>query len=501
MSISVLEHRDRLGVKPGQIYIDGAWRDGSAGTWTAVHPATNEEVTTIAIASAEDVSAAVGAARTAFDESGWATWQARDRKKLIQRIAQVFSDHSAELGELQTLDNGIPAGFSSIYQLSADIAADIFDYHAGWVDRISGDTLPPYTGGDFFTYTLKEPVGVVAAVIPWNAPVMLYAQKVAPALAAGCTVVLKPSEFASLTSIRMTELLEEAGVPAGVVNLVTGPPDPTGEALITDPRIDKITFTGSRAVGTRMMEAAAPNIVRTSLELGGKSASIVFPDVDLNAVGMASMGMVSMGLSGQGCVCHTRVLAHRDIYDEFINQCATFATLTTYGDPFDPGTTSAALINKRQLDKVTNFIESGKAAGAELVCGGDRPGGDLANGNFVNPTLFANATNEMSIARDEIFGPVLTVIPFTEEDEAIRIANDSPYGLGGGVHTNDMKRAIRVSRAIRAGTIGVNGFTVMPNAPFGGYKASGLGREGGWESIEGFLETKTVTVAAGDSGF
>jgi aldehyde dehydrogenase (NAD+) len=501
MSISILEHRDRMGVKPGQLYINGTWRDGATGNWTTVHPATNEEVTTIAIASVEDVADAVGAARTAFDDSGWATWRARDRKKLIQRIAQVLGDHAADIAEMQTLDNGIPMSFSSIYQLSGDIAADIFDYHAGWVDRISGDTLPNYTGGDFFTYTLKEPVGVVAAVIPWNAPVMLFAQKIAPALASGCTVVLKPSEYASLTSIYMMQLLEEAGVPPGVVNLVTGPPDPTGEALITDPRIDKITFTGSRAVGTRMMEAAAPNIIRTSLELGGKSASIVFPDADIASVAMASMGMVSMGLSGQGCVCHTRVLAHRDIYDDLVSQAATFASFTALGDPFDPTVTSSALINKRQLDKVSAFIESGKAAGAELVCGGDRPGGDLANGNFINPTLFANVDNSMSIARDEIFGPVLTVIPFSDEAEAIQIANDSPYGLGGGVHTADGKRAIRVARAIRAGTIGVNGFTVMPNAPFGGYKASGLGREGGWESIEGFLETKTVTFAVGDDSF
>lgn len=250
-----------------------------------------------------------------------------------------------------------------------------------------------------------------------------------------------------------------------------------------------------------MMQAASVGIVSTSLELGGKSPSIVFPDVDLGAVAMASMGMVSMGLSGQGCVCHTRVLAHRDIYDEFVNQCATFAGYTTYGDPFDAGTTSAALINQRQVDRVTGYIAAGQEAGAELIVGGDRPGGDLAAGNFVNPTLFANVDNSMSIATDEIFGPVLSVIPFTDEAEAIGIANDTEYGLGGGVHTSDIKRAIRVSRALRAGTIGINGFTVMPNAPFGGYGASGLGREGGKESIEEFLETKTVTLAAGDDTY
>ena len=501
MTLSVLEHRDRLGVRAGQLFIDGVWRDGAGDPWTHVHPATNEDVTTIAVASAGDVADAVGAARRAFDGSDWTRWRARDRKRVVQRIATLIEDHADELNNLQTLDNGVPVGFTGVYQLSAQMCADIFDYHAGWIDRISGDTLPTYTGGDFFTYTLKEPVGVVAAVIPWNAPVMLFAQKVAPALSAGCTVVLKPSEFASLTSIRLTQLCEEAGLPAGVLNLVTGPPDPTGEALITDRRIDKITFTGSRAIGTRMIEASAPGIVRTSLELGGKSASIVFPDVDVSAVAMVSMGMVSMGLSGQGCVCHTRVLAHRDIYDDLVTQCATFAGITTYGDPFDAGTTSAALINQRQVDRVTGYIAKGLAEGAELIVGGDRPGGDLAGGNFVNPTLFANVRNDMSIATDEIFGPVLSVIPFTDEDEAIAMANDSDYGLGGGVHTADGKRALRVSRAMRAGTIGINGFTVMPNAPFGGYKTSGLGREGGRESIEGFLETKTVTTAVGDQGY
>jgi len=501
MTLTVTAHRDRLNVTPGRLLIGGEWVEGGGGTWTHVHPATQEEITTISIATAADVDRAVAAARTAFDESGWATMRARDRKRIVANVATVFEAHREELDNLQGLDNGVPLSFSSIYQLSSAIAADIFDYHAGWIDRIGGNTLPTYTGGDFFTYTLKEPVGVVAAVIPWNAPVMLYAQKVAPALAAGCTVVLKPSEYASLTSIRMTELCLEAGVPPGVLNLVTGPPDPTGEALITHPEIDKITFTGSRVVGTRMMQAAAVGIKRTSLELGGKSPNIIFDDVDVGAVAMAGMGMVSMGLSGQGCVCHTRALVQRGIYDEFVNKAAEMAAMTTYGDPFDLGVTSAALINQRQLDRVTSYIEKGQAEGAELIVGGDRPGGDLAIGNFVNPTLFAGVTNDMAIATDEIFGPVLAVIPFDTEEEAIRLANDTPYGLGASVQTNDIKRAIRVSRAVRSGSFGINGYTVMPNAPFGGYKTSGLGREGGVESIEGFLETKTVTMAVGDQSF
>ena len=501
MAFSVLPHAERLGVRPGRLLIDGTWRDGGAGTWTHVHPATNEEVTTIAVASASDVADAVGAARRAFDDGAWTSMVARDRKRLLQRAAALIEAHAEELTHLQTLDNGVPVSFGSVYQLSVDMVVDIFDHHAGWVDRIAGQTLPDHTGSAWFPMTVREPVGVVAAVIPWNAPMMLFAQKVAPALAAGCTVVVKPSEFSSLTSIRLCELLLEAGVPAGVLNLVTGPPEPTGEALIGDPRVDKISFTGSRAVGTRMLQASAERIGRVSLELGGKSPNIVFPDADLSTVGMVAMGMVSMGLSGQGCVCHTRLLAHESIHDELVNAAASAASMTTYGDPFDAATTSAALINGRQLDKVCGLIDAARAEGAETVVGGDRPGGDLAAGNFVNPTLFAGVTNEMRIAREEVFGPVLAVIPFRDEAHAVELANDTEYGLGASVHTSDVKRALRVARAVRAGTFGVNGYTVMPNVPFGGYKASGLGREGGHEGIDAFLETKTIMVNLGDSPY
>lgn len=502
MSFSVLPHAERLGVRPGRLLVDGTWREGGAGeTWTHVHPATNEDVTTVAVATPVDVADAVGAARRAFDDGAWTSMVARDRKRLLQRVAALIEAHTDELTDLQTLDNGVPVSFGSVYQLSVAMVADIFDHHAGWVDRIAGQTLPDYTGTAWFPMTVREPVGVVAAVIPWNAPMMLFAQKVAPALAAGCTVVVKPSEYSSLTSIRLCELLVEAGVPDGVLNLVTGPPDPTGEALIGDPRVDKISFTGSRAVGTRMLHASADRIGRVSLELGGKSPNIVFPDVDLDTVAMVSMGMVSMGLSGQGCVCHTRLLVHESIHDDLVNSAATMASMATYGDPFDVGTTSAALINARQLDRVCGLIESGREQGAEVVVGGDRPDGDLAGGNFVNPTLFAGVRNDMRIAREEIFGPVLAVIPFRDEAHAVELANDTDYGLGASVHTADVKRALRVARAVRAGTFGVNGYTVMPNVPFGGYKASGLGREGGHEGIDAFLETKTIMVNLGDSPY
>jgi aldehyde dehydrogenase (NAD+) len=482
----VLPERDKLGLADGRLFIDGEWVDGSDGdTWTHVHPATGEEVGRFAVASPSDVDRAAQAAARAFE--AWSSVKARDRSRLLRRIAETILDHTDELNRLQTLDNSVPLSFNSIYQLSAQMTADIFDHHAGWVDKLTGETIPTWTGSDFFFMTLRQPVGVVGAIIPWNAPLMLYANKLAPALAAGCTVVLKPSEYASFAVIRLMQLTEEAGIPPGVVNLVTGPGPTTGQALIDNPLIDKVTFTGSRAVGQRVLHATADRIGRTSLELGGKSPQIVFPDVDLDAVSMTAMGMVSMGLSGQGCVCHTRVLVHESVYDDLVNKTAAMASMATFGDPFDPATTSAPLINTRQLERVTGYIETGKSE-AKLVVGGDRPGGELANGNFVNPTLFADVPNTATIAQEEIFGPVLAMLPFKDEADAIRLANETSYGLGASVQTSDVKRALRVAQAVRAGSFGVNGYTVMPNAPFGGFQQSGLGREGGRAGIEEFTE-------------
>ncbi|RZQ63238.1 aldehyde dehydrogenase family protein [Amycolatopsis suaedae] len=492
MTLTVQPHRESLGLKAGQLFIDGQWTDGRGGqTWTHQHPATGEEVGGFVSGTAADVDDAVAAARAAFD--GWATSRARTRIDVLLRFAALLREHADELRGLQALDNSVPLSFGGIYATSVEAAADVFTHHAGWVDKVGGQTLPPYQGGDHLAMTFREPVGVVAAILPWNAPFLLFAQKVAPALAAGCTVVLKPSEYATFAVLRMVRLLTEAGLPPGVLNVVTGPGDPVGEAMITHPGVDKVSFTGSRTVGKRIVEASAGTLKRVSLELGGKSPALVFADAPNVAIAAATVvGAVTMGLSGQACVANTRALVHRDVYDEFLGAAQGMAAAVTYGDPFEPSVISSPLINGRQLERVLGYIEKGKQEGARLVTGGERLGGDLANGNFVAPTIFADVDNSATIAREEIFGPVLAVVPFGDEDEAVELANDTEYGLGAGVFTADVQRAFRVSRRLRVGTIGINGFQVEPHLPFGGFKESGLGREGGQSAYEAYTELKSV---------
>ncbi len=498
MTLTVQPHRETLGLKDGRLLIGGEFRE-TEESWTHHHPATGEEIGSFAVAPVQDVDAAVRAARKAFDEGPWPRSRAGERIKILRKYGDLLREHSDELRGLQALDNGVPLSFGQIYATSVGIAADIFDHHAGWIDKVGGQTLPPYQGGDHLAMTFREPVGVVAAILPWNAPFVLFAQKIAPALAAGCTVVVKPSEYASFCVIRMVELLIEAGLPEGVINLVTGPGNPTGEALITHPAVDKISFTGSRVVGRRIVEASASTMKRVSLELGGKSPALVFADApNVGLAAMTCMGMVTMGLSGQACVAHTRALVQRDVQDEFVSMAQMLATAVTFGDPFDPAVLASPLINAKQLDRVLGYIERGQEDGARLVTGGTRLEGDLASGNFVAPTIFADATNDMAIAREEIFGPVLTVVPFDDEDEAIRIANDTEYGLGAGVYTSDVRRAFRVSKALRVGMVGINGFQLEPHLPFGGFKQSGLGREGGQSAYEAYTELKTVMMPLTD---
>lgn len=499
MSLSVQQHREQVGLQNGALFVDGRWQQARSGkTWTHLHPATQEQIGEFPIADTEDVDDAVRAARRAFDEGPWPSLPAGQRAKALHRYANLLREHAEELRGLLALDNGVPLSFGSVYAASVDIAADVFDHHAGWIDKAGGETFPGYQGGEHLAMTMREPIGVVGAILPWNAPFLLYAQKVAPALAAGCTVVLKPSEHATFAVLRMVGLLADAGVPDGVVNVVTGTGEPTGEALITHAQVDKISFTGSREVGKHIVEVSAGTMKRVSLELGGKSPAVVFPDADAGLAGMTAMGMVTLGLSGQACVACTRALVHRDVYDEFISAAEMIAGAVTYGDPFDPAVLSSPLINDKQLQRVLGLVEAGEREGARLVTGGGRPDGELSGGNFVTPAIFADVDNSMSIAQQEIFGPVLSVVPFSDEQEAVRLANDTEYGLGAGVFTADVQRAFRVARRLRAGTVGINGFQVEPHLPFGGYKQSGLGREGGRSAYEAYTELKSVLLPLTD---
>jgi aldehyde dehydrogenase (NAD+) len=493
MVASIKPHRDEIGLADGQMLIDGRWvAAADEETWDHRHPATGEDVASFPVASAADVDLAVSAARRAFDEGPWPRARANERIRVLRRVADLVREHGDELLKLQALDNSVPLSFGAVYGMSSAMVADVFDHHAGWVDKLAGETLPPYQGGDHLVMTLREPVGVVGAIVPWNAPLLLAAQKIAPALAAGCTMVVKPSEYATFAVLRLARLIEEAGLPPGVLNVVTGPGEPTGEALINHPMVNKLSFTGSRAVGRRIVAASADGFKRVSLELGGKSPALVFADADVSSAAAITMGTVTLGLSGQVCLAQTRALVHRDVADEFLSMAEMIGGMVSYGNPFDPAVTSSPLINARQLDRVLGLIAQGQAEGARLVCGGTRGDGDLAAGNFVAPTLFTDVSNDMAIAREEIFGPVLSVIPFSDEDEALRIANDTQYGLAATVWTSDLKRAIRMTKAVRAGTVGINGYQLEPNAAFGGYRQSGLGREGGRPAIEAYTELKTV---------
>lgn len=493
MAISLLPIRDKLEIKPGRLLIGGEWRDWDGPRFDQIHPATNETMTDFPEAGAAGVDIAVAAARRAFDTGPWPHLAANDRKRILQPVIERIYAEEETLAALQTLDNGIPLHFSRNARLSPKAAAAIFDHFAGWTDKITGDTYPRFSGSanmDYLSY--REPVGVVAAILPFNGPVMTFAMKVAPALACGCTLVIKPSELTNIAVERLVRILHESDLPPGVVNLVTGGGE-TGAALVAHPGIDKVTFTGSPAVGEAIVKASGGNMKRLSLELGGKSAALVFPDA-LSVPGAATtlMGLCSTFLSGQVCTTPTRAVVHRSIMDEFVHHAREQVKAVRFGDPFDPQTTSAPIISKRQMNRVLDYVDIGRNEGADLLFGGDRPQGDLSNGNWVNPALFVNVTNDMRIARDEIFGPVLSVIPFDTEDEAVRIANDSDYGLAGCVYTGKVNRALRVARAMRSGSIGINGYASTPNAPMGGIHRSGIGREGGWASIEAFTELKTV---------
>jgi betaine-aldehyde dehydrogenase len=482
---------DRLAVDlPHQLLIDGQWIDGSAGTFRDLNPATEELITEIASASASDVDRAVTSARAQLDGE-WGAMPGTERGRILNRVADLIERDADRLAHLEALDVGKPAGQPAMLDIPNAVAT--FRHFAGWADKITGSTIPTsgYFGRPTHSYTVREPVGVIGAITPWNTPLMIAGWKLAPALAAGNTVVVKPAEDAPLSTLHLAGLLLEAGLPAGVVNVVPGLGHEAGAALTQHPGVDKISFTGSPEVGRAIQIAAAQTFKRATLELGGKSPQIILADADLDA----AIGGTAMGLffnQGEVCAAGTRVLAHRSVYDQVVEGLSGAARAQVLGDPFDAATTMGALVNADQRDRVLSYIEAGRAEGATLAAGGGRP--DRV-GYFVEPTIFSDVHNDMRIAQEEIFGPVGSVIPFDDPDEAVRIANATSYGLAATVWTRDVSYAHTLARKVRAGAVWVNGWAAIdPALPWGGMKSSGIGRELGWSGILANTEEKTVTI-------
>jgi aldehyde dehydrogenase (NAD+) len=475
-------------IAPGRLLIDGEWVDG-ATKFDTINPATGEVLTQIAEASSADVDRAVRAARRAFeDRTGlWRKMSASERGRLIWRLADLMETHIDELAELETLDNGKPI-FESRY-VDMPMVIDVLRYYAGWATKIHGETVNTFETA--FTYTLREPVGVVGMIVPWNFPLLLASWKFAPALACGNTIVWKPASLTSLSALRFGELAVEAGVPPGVLNIVTGPSE-VGRAIVRHPGIDKIAFTGSTSVGQEIMRSAADTMKRLTLELGGKSPNIVFADADIDS---AVKGAITGIFYGKGEVCNagSRLFLESKIQDEFLEKLVARVKKMQPADPLDPKTRMGAIVSQQQMQTVLGYIETGKKEGAKLIAGGNRVSVDGGKGFFIEPTIFGGVKNEMTIAQEEIFGPVLATLSFDDIDQVIQQANNNPYGLASAVWTRDVKKAHMVSRQLKAGTVWINTYGLMDaSLGFGGYKSSGFGRELGMHSIEHYTELKTV---------
>jgi aldehyde dehydrogenase (NAD+) len=475
-------------VRQTKLLIDGEFVDAASGkTFETLNPATGEVIARVAEADKPDVDRAVAAARKAF-EGRWSRYSGYQRAALMRRFADLLEEHKEELAALETLDNGKPIADS----LNADLPLTIqcYRYYAGWADKLQGKTIP--VEGNYFCYTRHEPVGVVGQIIPWNFPLLMQAWKLGPALATGCTVVMKPAEQTPLSALRVGELLIEAGYPPGVVNLVPGFGPSAGQAISMHHDVDKVAFTGSTEVGHKIMEAAArSNLKRVTLELGGKSPNIVFADADLDAaVEGAYFGLFFN--QGQCCVAGSRLFVEESVYDKFVEKMLAKAKARKVGDPFDPSTEQGPQVSEEQFDKVMGFIESGKHDGAKLLCGGGRVGD---RGYFIQPTVFADVRDDMTIAKEEIFGPVMSIIRFKDAEEVVRRANNTPYGLAAAVWTRDVSKAHGIAARLRAGSVWVNCYDVFDAAaPFGGYKKSGIGRELGEYGLAAYTEIKTVAV-------
>jgi aldehyde dehydrogenase (NAD+) len=488
--ISTLPTPTEVSVAPSmtKLLINNRWVPSQSGkTFPTINPATGEEICQVAEADAGDVDNAVKAARTAF-EGPWRKMHASERGRLLHRLADLIEKNADQLALLESIDNGKPLSVAKAVDVAKTIAC--YRYFAGWADKVQGKTIP--IDGDFFCYTKHEPIGVVGQIIPWNYPMLMQSWKLAPALATGNTVVMKPAEQTPLSALRIGELIVEAGFPEGVVNLLPGFGPTAGAAIAGHMDVDKVAFTGSTEVGRLIMAAAAQsNLKRITLELGGKSPNIIFEDTDLDAaVEGAHMGIFVN--QGQSCCAGSRVFVEEKIYHQFVEKSVARAQERRVGDPLDPSTQQGPQVDQSQFDRVMGYIESGRSDGATLAYGGERVGN---RGYFIRPTVFADVQDDMKIAREEIFGPVMSVIAFKDVDEVIARANHTNYGLAAGVWTRDIKKALAVANGVRAGTVWVNCYHVLDTrAPFGGFKQSGIGRELGEYGLQQYTEVKTVTV-------
>jgi aldehyde dehydrogenase (NAD+) len=479
-----------VAITANQLFINNEWRPSSSGkTMSVVNPATEEVIAEVPSAEKGDVDLAVAAARAAL-AGPWSKLSARERGRLVRRLGERLMERADDVARLETLHNGKPISESRHIEIPA--AGECFEYYGGWSDKVMGETIP--VKGNYLTYTLREPVGVVAAIVPWNFPLLLAAWKVAPALACGNVVILKPASQTPLTALALGELAMEVGFPPGVLNVITGAGSTVGQALVEHPGIDKIAFTGDTSTGRSIMRGAAETLKKITLELGGKSPNIVLADADMDAAIRGATIGIFYG-KGEVCAAGSRLLVDRAIKDEFLDKLAARAKKMVPGDPLDPKTRYGAISSRKQLDTVLRYIEAGKTEGATLAAGGARADIGTGKGYFVQPTVFADVKPSMTIAREEIFGPVLAAIDFADLDEAIATANDTPYGLAAGVWTRDIKKAHYVARQLQAGTVWINTYNVYDTAaPFGGYKQSGFGREMGVHALEHYTQVKTVWV-------
>ncbi len=477
-----------------KLLIDGKWVEAASGnTFATTDPATGQTLTQVALGQGEDIDRAVRAARRAFDAGPWPSMKPNQRERLLWRIGDILSERAEEFGQLEALDNGKSAGIAT----AVDVAwtADIFRYYAGWATKIEGSTInvsmPFAPGAEFHAYTLREPVGVCGLIVPWNFPLLMAAFKLAPALAAGNTVILKPAEQTPLTALLLGEVFQEVGFPPGVVNIVTGFGD-AGAALSGHPDVDKIAFTGSTEVGKKVVDAAKGNLKKVSLELGGKSANVVFADADFD---IAVPGSLNAWLfnHGQCCVAGTRLYVEDRIFDDFTQAVAEAASKVKIGPGLDPTTELGPLISQEQFDKVTAYLRAGLADGARALTGGRRWGD---TGYFVEPTVFVDVKPQFSVVREEIFGPVVAALPFDADNGVVAAANDSIYGLAAGIWTKDISKAHRTAKKLKAGSVWINQYNGFDTAmPFGGYKQSGWGRELGATALDLYTQTKAVNIA------